>query len=74
MKKQYVRSISGEMVNKDKFLYNDQGIKIEPFFSGKVCPAINFDDNRALSIVKVDLKMNFINLSKWCKYKFTTSR
>lgn len=48
--KQYVRSISGEMVNKDKFLYNDQGIKIEPFFSGSGPPAINFDDNRALSM------------------------
>jgi len=37
-------SISGNKISKDNFLINDQGIKIEPFFSGSP-PNVNLDDN-----------------------------
>ncbi len=39
-----IQSISGNEISKDDFLVNDQGIKIEPFFSGSP-PNINLDDN-----------------------------
>jgi hypothetical protein len=39
-----IQSISGNTVSKDDFLVNDQGIKIEPFFSGSA-PNVNLDDN-----------------------------
>ena len=39
-----IQSISGNNVSKDDFLVNDQGIKIEPFFSGSA-PNVNLDDN-----------------------------
>ena len=47
--KEYIRGLDGNMIEKDNFLYNDQGIKIEPFYSGSGPNAINFDDNRTLS-------------------------
>ena len=37
-------SMSGTAILKDDFLVNDQGIKIEPFFSGSP-PNINYDEN-----------------------------
>ena len=43
-----IQSISGGNLSRDDFLVNDQGLKIEPFFSGS--PAnINYDDNQALT-------------------------
>jgi hypothetical protein len=39
-----IDSISGRVISKDDFLVNDQGIKIEPFFSGSP-PNVNLDDN-----------------------------
>ena len=39
-----IKSISGNNISKTDFLVNDQGIKIEPFFSGSP-PNINLDDN-----------------------------
>ena len=39
-----IQSISGNALSKDDFLVNDQGIKIEPFFSGS-SPNVNLDDN-----------------------------
>jgi len=39
-----IQSIAGNTVSKDDFLVNDQGIKIEPFFSGSA-PNVNLDDN-----------------------------
>ena len=39
-----ILSISGNKISKDDFLINDQGIKIEPFFSGSP-PNVNLDDN-----------------------------
>ena len=39
-----IQSISGNALSKDDFLVNDQGIKIEPFFSGSP-PNVNLDDN-----------------------------
>ena len=37
-------SMSGTNISKDDFLVNDQGIKIEPFFSGSP-PNVNFQEN-----------------------------
>ena len=37
-------SISGNKISKDDFLVNDQGVTIEPFFSGSP-PNVNLDDN-----------------------------
>ena len=39
-----IQSISGNALSKDDFLVNDQGIKIEPFFSVSP-PNVNLDDN-----------------------------
>lgn len=39
-----IESISGNNISKKDFLINDQGIKIEPFFSGSP-PNVNLDDN-----------------------------
>ena len=43
-----IQSISGNQLNKDDFLVNDQGVKIEPFFSGSP-PNINLDDNPSMT-------------------------
>ncbi len=43
-----VHSISGNEISKDDFLVNDQGIKIEPFFSGAP-PNVNLDDNPSMT-------------------------
>ena len=37
-------TMSGTSISRDDFLVNDQGIKIEPFFSGSP-PNINYDEN-----------------------------
>ena len=43
-----IESISGTEISRDDFLVNDQGIKIEPFFSRS--PAnVNLDDNVSLT-------------------------
>ena len=39
-----ILSISGDKISKGDFLINDQGVKIEPFFSGSP-PNVNLDDN-----------------------------
>jgi hypothetical protein len=47
--KEYIYSNStGSKINKDNFLVNDQGIKIEPFFT-KAPPNVDLNDNRHLS-------------------------
>ena len=43
-----VHSISGNEISKDDFLINDQGVKIEPFFSGAP-PNVNLDDNPSMT-------------------------
>ena len=43
-----VHSISGNEISKDDFLVNDQGVKIEPFFSGAP-PNVNLDDNPSMT-------------------------
>ena len=43
-----IQSISGNEISKDDFLVNDQGIKIEPFFSGAP-PNVNLDDNPSMT-------------------------
>ena len=49
--KQYIYSnISGGKVLKSDFLVNDQGIKVEPFFSGSGPRNINLNENRQLNI------------------------
>jgi hypothetical protein len=47
-KSDMVESASGTPISKDDFLVNDQGIKVEPFFSGAGPANINFEENRAL--------------------------
>jgi hypothetical protein len=44
-----IDSISGASLSRDDFLVNDQGIKIEPFFSGSP-PNVNYDDNASLTM------------------------
>lgn len=39
-----IGSISGELIDRDKFLRDDRDIKVEPFFS-KAPSNVNFDDN-----------------------------
>lgn len=43
-----IKSITGNTINKEDFLINDQGIKIEPFYSGSGPTQTNFDDTRGL--------------------------
>ena len=43
-----IQSISGAEISRDDFLVNDQGVKVEPFFSGSGPPNVNYDDNRSL--------------------------
>lgn len=43
-----IQSASGAPIAKDEFLVNDQGIKVEPFFSGAGPANINFEENRGL--------------------------
>lgn len=43
----YIKSISGEEISKDDFLLNDQGVKVEPFFSRDSSPQ-NLNDNQSL--------------------------
>ena len=43
-----IQSISGNEISKDNFLVNDQGIKVEPFFSGAP-PNVNLDDNPSMT-------------------------
>mgnify|MGYP001376810864 CR=1 FL=1 len=44
-----VMGLDGNPIDKNNFLVNDQGIKVEPFFSGEGPPSINFNDTRILS-------------------------
>jgi len=44
-----IDTLSGDNISKSDFLVNDQGIKIEPFFSGSGNANINLDDNQALT-------------------------
>ena len=41
--------LDGNPIDKNNFLVNDQGIKVEPFFSGEGPPAVNFNDTRMLN-------------------------
>ena len=43
-----IQSISGSEIPCKDFLVNDQGIKVEPFFSGNGPANINYDENQAL--------------------------
>ena len=43
-----IKSISGNEISKEGFLVNDQGIKLEPFFSGTP-PNVNLDDNPSMT-------------------------
>ncbi len=41
-----IQSISGNEITKDKFLTNDQGVKVEPFFSGDGPNQVNLESYR----------------------------
>jgi hypothetical protein len=43
-----IDSISGSEISKSDFLVNDQGIKIEPFFSGSGPANVNYEENQSL--------------------------
>ena len=45
----YIDSLSGSPISKSDFLINDQGIKVEPFFSGSGPRGINFEENTMLN-------------------------
>lgn len=45
-----IQSMSGDPINKKDFMINDQGIKVEPFFSGNGPSEVNFEENRPLSM------------------------
>ena len=48
LRKEELSSLSGSQIDKNDFLVNDQGIKVEPFF-GKSPPNVNYRENRSLS-------------------------
>ena len=48
LRKDEMSTLSGSPINKETFLTNNQGIKVEPFFSGAP-PNINYKENRSLS-------------------------
>ena len=43
-----IMGLDGKPINKDKFLVNDQGIKVEPYYRGEGPPAIDFTRNTGL--------------------------
>lgn len=47
-KSDIVMGIDGNPINKDNFLVNDQGIKVEPYYSGDGPPAVDFTRNTGL--------------------------
>ena len=44
-----IDTLSGNEISKSDFLVNDQGIKVEPFFSGSGNANVNLDDNQGLT-------------------------
>ena len=67
--KEYIHSSSaGAKIDKNEFLMNDQGIKVEPFFT-KAPPNIDLNDNRHLSRhqggsdyrIQKENKLHFLN-------------
>jgi hypothetical protein len=70
-KSDIIMGIDGNPINKDTFLVNDQGIKIEPYFSGEGPPAIDFSRSTGLGrhqgsseyrFIHRDAKHNGVNL------------
>jgi hypothetical protein len=47
-KSDIIMGLDGNPINKDKFLVNDQGIKVEPFYSGDGPASIDFSRNAGL--------------------------
>ena len=62
-----IQSITGDKLSRDDFLINDQGIKIEPFFSGSGNPNINYDDNVNIQdvIIMIQYVIGNINNIDW---------
>ena len=50
IRKDHVESISGNQISTNSFLVNDQGVKVEPFFSGSGPRNINFEENVQLNM------------------------
>ena len=46
---QMVEGLDGNRISRKNFMTNDQGITMEPFFSGEGPPANNFNDSRKLN-------------------------
>ena len=44
-----IQSISGTEISRKDFLVNDQGIKVEPFFSGNGPANINYDEKSSIN-------------------------
>ena len=47
--KEVIIGLDGNPISRKDFMKNDQGITMEPFFSGEGPPAVNFNDSRKLS-------------------------
>lgn len=47
-KSDIVMGIDGNPINKDNFLVNDQGIKVEPYYRGDGPPSVDFNRNTGL--------------------------
>ena len=70
-KSDIIMGIDGNPINKDTFLVNDQGIKIEPYYSGNGPPAVDFSRSTGLGrhqgsseyrFIHRDAKHNGVNL------------
>ena len=70
-KSDIIMGIDGNPINKDTFLVNDQGIKIEPYYSGNGPPAVDFSRSAGLGrhqgsseyrFIHRDAKHNGVNL------------
>ena len=46
--KEVIIGLDGNPISREDFMKNDQGITMEPFFSGEGPAAVNFDDPRSL--------------------------
>ena len=66
--------LDGNTISRKAFMTNDQGITVEPFFSGEGPPAINFNDPRTLRAHQGGFKNEFKFNKKEINYKLPPQR
>jgi len=66
--------LDGNTISRKTFMTNDQGITVEPFFSGEGPPAINFNDPRTLRAHQGGFKNEFKFNKKEINYKLPPQR